>query len=852
VLTADIGGLTATTGKLNVRNVETLTLAAGSAATIDASLITGASVIGFTGGSNVSLTGLASGVAVGLGSGGTAYTAQLTAALADATGTADSLTFRLNSTAANSATLKTTNIETVTIAAVANVAQPNTTLNLADLTATTLNVTGDFGSNTLALGTLKNTVTTLDASGVTAGNVSGTIAFTGGATIRGGVGNNNFTGGDGNDTFVIASGFDHNDTINGGTGTADTLTATINNKSASMSGGVNFGQLSNVENVTINVADAIHSTDTAIKISTAGGLATATNLTVTGSNSLISFTSTGSLGSANARTIDFSKFAGAVDVQVAAASLIAANTITGGTGSTDSLHVELSNISAAPRISGFENIELRQNGTTSTVDMTNVTGATTVAVTGSGGNIILNNLAQTQAISIGIASTSALATNKLSQDFDDGRTITLNLANNSGTADSLTVNLNDVATITNGQTIVANGIENLTFNATTAAESFKLTVQNNVTANAVTHTYTGGASGQSITLTTLESNVSTVNAGTLASNLVITTRNNDGAMSITSGSGNDSFAMRNAADSLNAGTGTDTLTVIRSAPLGGIVVDLSSTVDQITFFNGGTNAAVQVGFENVDLSQYTGGFGSEVTGSSLANSITGTSMADVISAGAGNDTVVGGAGNDTITGGEGTDNITGGAGADRIVLTETTQARDTVVVAQGDTVLSITGTGNGGAVVGFDTIIDFNVGTTAAEKDLLDVAGTAALATAGANVNGTDSTLTVGGAVVAGHTIAATGLITFGTNAADVANNLVTVSSAEALAAVVQYLTLNDIGDAGMTVAFTANIGGARTFVYTQTTNDAGNYTLVELVGVTAAGLTTDVNSTGANTILIG
>ena len=58
------------------------------------------------------------------------------------------------------------------------------------------------------------------------------------------------------------------------------------------------------------------------------------------------------------------------------------------------------------------------------------------------------------------------------------------------------------------------------------------------------------------------------------------------------------------------------------------------------------------------------------------------------------------------------------------------------------------------------------------------------------------------------------------------------------VAAVVQYLTKNDIGNIGSTVAFTATIGGlAHTYVYEQlTAGSAGtsaNYLLVDLEGVT-------------------
>jgi Ca2+-binding RTX toxin-like protein len=116
-----------------------------------------------------------------------------------------------------------------------------------------------------------------------------------------------------------------------------------------------------------------------------------------------------------------------------------------------------------------------------------------------------------------------------------------------------------------------------------------------------------------------------------------------------------------------------------------------------------------------------------VTGTSLADSITGGTGADTISGGAGNDTLLGGNAVDSITGGEGTDAITGGSGNDVIVLTETSQAVDTVtMIADG----------------GLDTITGFDFGTNG---DLIvleaqaggDVAGETAIV---ANASSTDLT----------------------------------------------------------------------------------------------------------------
>ena len=73
----------------------------------------------------------------------------------------------------------------------------------------------------------------------------------------------------------------------------------------------------------------------------------------------------------------------------------------------------------------------------------------------------------------------------------------------------------------------------------------------------------------------------------------------------------NNLRMENTADVLTAGSAADDkLSVTKSAVLGGILIDLTSTTDQITTFNGSANAAIQKGFEDVDLTgtQIAGGY----------------------------------------------------------------------------------------------------------------------------------------------------------------------------------------------------------------------------------------------------
>ncbi|WP_210237385.1 hypothetical protein, partial [Mesorhizobium sp. M8A.F.Ca.ET.161.01.1.1] len=127
--------------------------------------------------------------------------------------------------------------------------------------------------------------------------------------------------------------------------------------------------------------------------------------------------------------------------------------------------------------------------------------------------------------------------------------------------------------------------------------------------------------------------------------------------------------------------------------------------------------------------------------------------------------------------------MTGGIGA------------DTFVIGAGDSTPVIGGSGNAGTISGYDVIMDFVAGT-----DKLSLPGTLVAATGG-NVNGGNSTLTIGGDTVQSHSVTNGVASFFGT---DTFTAPLTVTSTASLAAVVQYLTVTDIGNAGATLAFTA------------------------------------------------
>ncbi|WP_352639836.1 Ig-like domain-containing protein, partial [Mesorhizobium sp. M0674] len=223
----------------------------------------------------------------------------------------------------------------------------------------------------------------------------------------------------------------------------------------------------------------------------------------------------------------------------------------------------------------------------------------------------------------------------------------------------------------------------------------------------------------------------------------------------------------------------------------------------------------------------------------LADQIYGGSGSDTLSGNGGNDIIVGRGGNDLIDGGAGNDLLTGGLGKD--TLTGGTGA-DTFVIGTGDSTPVIGGSADAGTISGYDTITDWGVGGTADKLDF-SVAAIAAATTTG--FNGTDSALTFAGQTIKSDAISANGIITF--DDANTYANALSLNTAGGVAAAVQYLMANDIGGAGTTVAF---VGNGNTYVYEQTTTNAGG-TLVQLTGVAIANLNILITNGAVDPIIL-
>ena len=195
------------------------------------------------------------------------------------------------------------------------------------------------------------------------------------------------------------------------------------------------------------------------------------------------------------------------------------------------------------------------------------------------------------------------------------------------------------------------------------------------------------------------------------------------------------------------------------------------------------------------------------------DTVTGTAIADSLIGGEGNDTLSGLADNDILKGGSGTDNLDGGAGADDFYGGGNL---DTFILEAGDSVLSFGGTGDAGTITGYDTIHDFETGNGTSNSETINTVGTATVVANTAGTDGTDSTLTIGAATIKSHAIT-NGVISF--DDADTFAGMLEISTNSEVAAALDYIQNQDLGDAGATVGFDV---GSDAFLFTQG-NDAGD-----------------------------
>jgi hypothetical protein len=644
VVNASVSGLTASTGALTISAVETVNLTTGGNNALNLAGVTGATTISLT--DNVqTITGLDLGATIHLNGAATASEIDVTAA--DATGTSDTL--KVSTTGATDSIIDASAIET--LALTKNDAANTVTLDLTTFegTAITLDSKTDItGTAAVDLGTLHanaNSLTSTYADQVTAVFANATAGVT--ATVVG-TDVQTITGSAFIDTFNVGSTTAITHVIAGGAG-EDTI-----NLTHAADASAEFGSISAIQ--TFNLAIAAG----ADVVVNGAFHADVDDITVTGGNTTSTLT-TATLA-ATVETLDASGFQGNILATVAADNLDSTVTFTGGDLLTDKVSntVTTAATTYALKSTGVEILALDVNGAgNTTVSLAAATGVTSVTV----------DLAASITAAVTISNVgSEVITIAAAAGGDD--TVQATLVSSAGTAD--TVAFKSGASNAAGLKIKTTDIETVTINSDNAA-SYDLSLLSMATAGKTMGLTVTGDSA--LTVTALGADVTTINASgmTTGGSVVQEGRSATVASTYTGTLGDDTFIMMNKSDVIDGGAGTsDTLDINKAFVLGGIAVDLSSTTNQVSTFNGSANTAVQKGFENVDVSGVSGSFGAQITAISTGSTITGTANADVITGGAGADIIHFNGTTDI----DDIDTIAGGAGANSIVMDVASTAID--------------------------------------------------------------------------------------------------------------------------------------------------------------------------------
>ena len=678
-VTATIAGLATTsgTGNLNITDVEFIDLlTATSASTISAAGISGASRInvgGPSGASGIGLTikDLPAGLTVGVGEMASVtndeYTGTLTVSLADETGDADEITFLLADTDGDDevgASLVTNAaVETVNIIASGNLVDDpaddnDAQLDISKVKASTIVVSGGDSAYTEDLDLAGSGSATLhvNTSTVNAAAHKGTLTLIANPSTAlnytsQGVVAQTITGSSKNDTIdlTFAAGSGTADHDIDGLGGTDTLKLFYNT-------GTNTA-VDNINNV--EILDVTVGASQAVDLTQAAGDflndAAATQLYIRGGNSLSSFNLADDPIDGNEVTlIDATNFNGRINSIAFDADMLANTTvIKGGASAKDTISfgTDTDGTTRAPNLTSIEYVEYTHNsGNTAGEE------ASTVALTAADGisRLILmsGDKTNTQTMNVTDYDSAKHGTIWLGKAAgtpfadDDGANINITHASSTGTEDTLNLMLADLDGTTGTTTLTSDGTEitNITILNNTEAHTINTTAVDATTGSTGTFNISGYLAGASssttLNMSTTDTKTTVIDASAYAGTFNLTDR---GAvnMTITGSLGADTIQMEKEGDVINSGTGADTLDVNYYAIISGITVDLSKTDDQILSFDGAATSGTVTGFENVDLRDYTGGFGANITsGSSTVGtySIKGTDAADSIYFGLGADT----------------------------------------------------------------------------------------------------------------------------------------------------------------------------------------------------------------------
>jgi Ca2+-binding RTX toxin-like protein len=734
-LTATINGLTATTGALDINDVESILLDTVTAASaVDAAGVVGAEVLAFASAQDVTVTNLAAGTKIGLGLNTTDddYTGTLDVSLADESGENDTLTFRTVDQDANKAvdaTLVVSSSVETTVLEIAEDTDAGTDndieLDVSGVDSETIEITGGTAGEKVDLTNGTTSILSTSTTHVDATDFDGTLVVTASASdtdlmLAGGV-VHTVAGGAGDDSISFTEGA-ANYNADGGAGT-DTLSIDIN-------GTVTDTNIQNFEQLDYTVSD-----DATAVVTTAAGKgvndADAATVNVMGGNSESTFSmgATTAIGAVDGTeaggltTFNASTFQGDLTLVFGDSVLDTDLTVTGGAGDDEVTATYDAQATEVLKVTDVETLNLMadrggDSGETYTFDVSNVSGAGIInvlagAAAADNTTVTVDKLDGSTKVGVGNAN----------GEFFGTSTLTATLASATGTSDAITFVLNDTGgDATDTTSLASAGVETATIEVDDNGEDhivnlsgIAATTGSNVAINLM-----GGTAAAGLEITNTHSTNNAIDASNFDGDLTISDRSSNAA-TITGGSGDDSLRMENKDDVLDGGDGTDTLVVVGNVAEGtaALGVDLSVATDQITNFKGSGTQDVS-NFESVDLSGYVG-TGANVTGSDEANAIIGTGKDDVIDGGDGNDIIFGGAGSDQLTGGagddifwysastEGADTIDFGAsGTDKFRFTVDETGGDSDVFDAGDIVFADTDPTNvAGTVVALNAA-DYN------------------------------------------------------------------------------------------------------------------------------------------------
>lgn len=258
----------------------------------------------------------------------------------------------------------------------------------------------------------------------------------------------------------------------------------------------------------------------------------------------------------------------------------------------------------APTLTSIETLTVTDFGTAATtLQGTSITGLTTLNTLNSSNTnaLVVNNLAGVP--DVGITNNTA------------GLSLAFVTAATSGSADDMTVNLSNVTagtlTLTSATT---NGLETVTVNSTGAANTLAGITQTTGTTLA-TLIVTGDTL---LTVTAaLPGSIATVNAGADTGGVSVNLTNNTGNLTVTGGTGNDTFtvgANYTSGDTVNGGAGTGDLLGLTSATAAAAAMQTNvSNIEGLTITDGLANAVTASRFGSISTVNLESNFTGAVT-----------------------------------------------------------------------------------------------------------------------------------------------------------------------------------------------------------------------------------------------